>query len=447
MTWIGRRPDLNHALSWRESGPPEIRLVFLRQMFTTEVNFQQLRRWATYAALNLFVVSVLGVILRYKAVFSLRMLDYKYLLQAHSHFAFSGWITTGLFVGLLHILHASGVALSPVYRYQFWLNQLSSFGMLISFTCEGYGTISILFSSVSILFSYWFAIRYLLDSRTAPWPRLVTYCVRLALLFLVLSSAGPFLLAYNIAHATANMSFYYNAVYLYLHFQYNGWFTFGVLTLLLWHLSRRLPVSYHRLKAYFVLALGIACIPAYCLSLLWTAPPAWVWITGASAAGLQIASLVIFLIFLARNWRPCIDGISSTARKIWGLSLAAFIIKLSLQALSATPRLGGLAFSHRSVIIAYLHLVVLGFVSFMLLGFYLSHGLVSGQRTVSKTGQALFVAGVVANEIVLVTQSLLQFHSVVWLAAGYYLLGAAVVMSAGAMLFSVSGLANNQSSL
>src|SRR5690242_20438517 len=124
-------------------------------MFSIERSLPQLRRWVIYAAINLFIVSVLGVALRYKATFAFPVLDYKYLLNAHSHFAFSGWITTALFAALLYILTASGVRLSPVYRYQFWLNQLSSFGMLVSFTCQGYGTVSIIFSSLSVLFSYW----------------------------------------------------------------------------------------------------------------------------------------------------------------------------------------------------------------------------------------------------------------------------------------------------
>ena len=193
-----------------------------------------LRRWVIYAAINLFIVSLLGVLLRYKAVFGMPVPDYNYLLHAHSHFAFSGWVTTALFAGLLHILAESGVRLSRAYRYQFWLNQLSSFGMLASFIVQGYGPVSIVFSSLSVVFSYWFALSYWRDAKNATWPPVVRRAIGFALFYLVLSSLGPFLLAYSMSHHLGDRAFYYNAIYLYLHFQYNGWFTFGVLALFLW---------------------------------------------------------------------------------------------------------------------------------------------------------------------------------------------------------------------
>jgi len=416
-------------------------------MSSIERSLPQLRRWVIYAAVNLFIVSVLGVALRYKATFAFPVLDYKYLLNAHSHFAFSGWITTALFAALLYILTASGVRLSPVYRYQFWLNQLSSFGMLVSFTCQGYGTVSIIFSSLSVLFSYWFAARYLYDMRKASWPRLVRRCVQMALLFLVLSSASPYLLAYSMSHHVGSLSFYYNAIYLYLHFQYNGWFTFGVMTLFCWSLFRYrspaggssadVPLASQTLLRVFVWLMGIACIPAYCLSLLWTDPPAWVWIISILAVVLQVAALIALFVFLVRN-RPRWPGrVHVSVRNLRALSLAAFTIKLLLQALSVIPSLGSLAFSHRSVIIGYLHLVVLGFITFMLLSFFISQGLLTLRTGTARTGLLLFISGVVLNELLLLIQSLLQFSSLVWEAAGYYLLGAALVMSVGAL--SVSG--------
>lgn len=414
-------------------------------MFTGDKAFSQLRRWVVYASINLFIVSVLGVALRYKASFAFPVLDYKYLLNAHSHFAFSGWITTALFAALLYILTASGVTLSPAYRYQFWLNQLSSFGMLVSFTCQGYGTVSIIFSSLSVLFSYWFSVRYLYDSRKASWPPLVRRCVQLALLFLVLSSTGPYLLAYSMSHHIGSMSSYYNAIYLYLHFQYNGWFSFGVIALFFWSVNRYGPPvrewpvrpAGESLGRAFVWLMGIACIPAYCLSLLWTDPPEWVWVISTVAVLLQAAALIVLLVFLIRTNRQWSGHLPVITRNMWALSLAAFAIKLSLQALSVIPRLGSLAFSHRPVIIAYLHLVVLGFVTFLLLGFFISQGLLAHRTRVVRTGLLLFTGGVILNEFLLLIQSLLQFSSLNWVSAGYYLLGAALAMSVGA--FSISG--------
>ena len=49
-------------------------------------------KWLRISLFNLMLVAFLGMILRYKILFSLPFLDQKHLLHAHSHFAFSGWV-------------------------------------------------------------------------------------------------------------------------------------------------------------------------------------------------------------------------------------------------------------------------------------------------------------------------------------------------------------------
>lgn len=93
--------------------------------------------------------------------------------------------------------------------------------------------------ALSVLFSYWFAYHYWHDLGKSSLPGVVKECMRGALVFLVLSSMGPFLLAYSMSHNVGEMQFYYNAIYLYLHFQYNGWFTFGVMGLFFFAANRQ----------------------------------------------------------------------------------------------------------------------------------------------------------------------------------------------------------------
>lgn len=403
----------------------------------------------------------------------LPVLQYNYLLHAHSHFAFSGWVTTALFTGLLYIAQASGYTLSRRYHYQFWLNQLSSFGMLASFIAGGYGTVSIIFSSLSVVFSYWFAFSYWRDARTISWPPALRRAIQFALFYLVLSSLGPYLLAYSMSYAVGNRAFYYNAIYLYLHFQYNGWFTFGVIALLGWWAFRagagggtgRHDIGGHdggggatggsatgggdtgrrglegsRKAQAFVSLLGIACLPAHCLSLLWTNPPAWIWIIAVLSVFLQLAAGVTLILLVARYHRKKPAALPFAVKTTWCLSLAAFGIKLILQALSAVPSLGNLAFGHRSVIIAYLHLVQLGFVTLSLPGFFISQGLLDLHRRTAKAGLTVFTCGVLFNEFVLLVQSFLQLFSRVWTGAGYWLFGAALLLCAGALLLSAAQL-------
>ena len=390
-----------------------------------------LRKWARLCLLNLFIVSILGVLLRYKGALYMPFLNYQYLVNAHSHFAFSGWVTTALLTALVYFLHRSGVRISPSYRWIFRLNQVSSFGMLISFTWEGYAAVSITFSALSVMVSYWFAFRHWRDLRGTSAPRPVVVSIRLALFFLILSSSGPYLLAYCMSHGIGNRAFYFNAIYLYLHFQYNGWFSFAVLALLFWVLfDKGFPVD-KRQAGWAIGLMGAACAPAYCLSLLWTAPPLWVWIAAAIAAAAQLAGLFLLAGILWNSLAAWKGRLAPIVNVLWVISLTAFAIKIILQAGSVVPALGHFAFSFRPVIIAYLHLVLLGFITLFLVGFFASAGLFDIRRTVDKIGLAVFVMGVFANEGFLLLQSLLAVAGDAWTVAPYYLLGAALCIFAG----------------
>ena len=77
-----------------------------------------LRKWLVISFLNLMVVAILGVILRYKIAFYLPFIQQKHFLHSHSHFAFSGWLTQTLFVLLVHYLGLKkGESVITKYRW------------------------------------------------------------------------------------------------------------------------------------------------------------------------------------------------------------------------------------------------------------------------------------------------------------------------------------------
>ncbi|HEV2355972.1 MAG TPA: hypothetical protein VGR89_17100 [Puia sp.] len=392
---------------------------------------RMLQTWARISVTNLFVLSLLGAALRYKAAFSLPAVNYKYLLNAHSHFAFTGWATTVIYTVLVYMLGQSGVRLSRGYRHLFRLNQISAYAMLICFSWQGYGTASIVASALSVLVSYGFVILYWLDMARTSWPRAVRYGVQLALVFLVLSSAGPFLLVYSMSHA-AGMAFYYNSIYLFLHFQYNGWFSFSAIAAFFWMTRMygwELP---RRATARLVVLMGVACVPAYCLSLLWTDPPFWIWAVAGCAALVQLAALRILLVVVWRgNGSGAAPDLPASVRILWTISLVALVMKLVLQGLSAIPAVGRLAFGYRPVIIAYLHLVLLGFISIFFLGLLLAARLVNVSSAMGRAGLLAFVSGVIVNEIFLTIQSLAGYAGHGWETSVYWLFGVALWMAIG----------------
>jgi len=362
------------------------------------------RRWMLMSLLNFLLVALVGILLRYKAAFSMPSVDYKYLLNAHSHFAFSGWVTTALFTALVYILSRSGVEIGRAYIYMFRLLQVSSFGMLLSFPVQGYGAVSIFFSSLGMVFSWWFAWRYNKDMQHSTLRPLVRKWIGASLFFYVLSGVGPLLLGYCMVYH-AGQTVYFNSVYLFLHFQYNGWFSFALAGLLFYVAGRYVAVFDGNMGTWLFRLLAMSCIPAYCLSVLWMAPPRWVVALAVWAAAVQGLALVIFM-WLTWSSRHRWHGMSRALKWLWGFSGAAWAIKIVLQGLTVIPAAGDFAFGFRPVIIAYLHLVMLVFVSLFLVGFFLQEKLLDSRPGSLKRGLVVFTSGVLLNETFLLWDAL-----------------------------------------
>ena len=117
--------------------------------------------WLRISFINLLIISILGVVLRYKIAFPLHFIDQKKLLHGHSHFAFSGWITQTIMVLLFYTLskylHEN---LFTRYKLFLWVNLITAYGMLIAFPIQGYGFVSISFSTLSVLNGFVFTIYF-----------------------------------------------------------------------------------------------------------------------------------------------------------------------------------------------------------------------------------------------------------------------------------------------
>ena len=111
--------------------------------------------WLKISIINLLLVAVLGLLMRYKIGFEFPFLDQKHLQHSHSHFAFSGWISHTLMVLMIGFLekriNITDTQFIKKYNFLLIANLICSYGMLISFILQGYGLISILFSPFSIV--------------------------------------------------------------------------------------------------------------------------------------------------------------------------------------------------------------------------------------------------------------------------------------------------------
>lgn len=400
-------------------------------------------KWLTIALINLAVVASLGVVLRSKILFSMPWIDFKFILNAHSHFAFAGWITICLFTLMTYEILPEKVSARPVYPYLLTGLLLTAVGMLLSFPLEGYGLFSIIFSTLFIFVTYafsWVLVKDILKSTVNKSVQLL--CV-ISLIALCVSSLGPFTLAYMMATHSTNVLLYRDAIYSYLHLQYNGFFMLGIFALFINHFIYKCDAGAQVKAKRFAIALSLSLLPTLFLSYLWHYPNAAVRTVAILGCILLVVVLVLFRI-LIRALPQIIGEINPFAKVIGALSMFAFMLKTTLQLGTVFPAIGNEVFSNRAVIIGYLHLVMLGFVTLYLLAYLVQIKYFHIGNRLTKTGIIVFVAAVIINELILMTQGMAEMMMKNSLLYPWLLLGAAIGLLAGAAAISIAAIISSK---
>jgi len=394
-------------------------------------------RWIKISIFNFTLLALLGSILRYKIAFSLPFIDQKHLLHAHSHFAFAGWVSQILMCLFLYALKKDTIEWeNKIKKFEkiFFLNLITAYGMLISFAIQGYALYSIIFSTASIFVSYWFAVSVLpliKESNIHPITKKYFYA---SLLFNVLSSIGPFSLAFMMVSHMANQDYLLGAVFYYLHFQYNGWFLFVIFGTL------NEQIAQHTDNFEFKRNFNVLLIAAI-MTLFLSVP----WIDKQNMLGIVIFAIVImqFLVFISflrntteGNGPPLLlnNKIKIPLKRIVTF---AILIKGILQVLILVPSLDQYAFGLRPVIIAYLHLVLIGVVSFYIFHYLIRERILLMSKNLNK-GLLIFLFGFILNEIVLVLQGLSWLNIVGLPLTNETLFLAAILMFVGLIVVTTS---------
>jgi hypothetical protein len=401
-----------------------------------------IRFWVRISLFNFIIVALLGVTLRYKIAFYLPFVDQKHLLHAHSHFAFTGWVTQVLMAIMVYYLSSQNEDVFRKYKSLLYANLATAYGMLLSFPFEGYGAVSITFSTLSIFVSYWFAIKYWRDLNRLPNKTVTQLWFKAATLFSAISSLGAFALAYMMATKTIHQNWYLASTYFFLHFQYNGWFLFACAGIFNWIINRE-KINVPAAKTIFWL-FAIACVPAYFLSALWLPMNLAVYITVVMAACLQTVGWIIFVSQVFPRLKALGKTLNPLSKWLLGLSSAALTIKLLLQLGSTVPLLSDLAFGFRPIVIGYLHLVLLAVTSLFIIGALCYFKVLTTNNTL-KIGVITLITCVFLNELLLMVQgtAAMSYNNVPY--TNEMLFCVAVIMFCGIVTMNLSYSKRNSS--
>ncbi len=341
------------------------------------------------------IVALLGGIMRLFVLVDVPA-TYRFLVHTHSHIALLGWVYIAL-TTLLYKLYLEKENTARAYRRIFWFTQITIAGMLVTFPLQGYALFSIVFSTLFLIASYFFA--WLFFTKTSfPTKQLFSYkLVKSSLVFMVLSSLGPWALG-AIMNTLGSTSIWYKlAIYFYLHFQYNGWFILALLGVLFYFLERFGLFEKTAHHKQWLWLLNSSVVLTLFLSVLWIKPPVFVYILAGIGAVLQGVAFIVLFLWLVPVWndfsKKLAPGVS------WMLLWAGIllVLKIDMQLLSAIPYVAMLAYHTPDFVIGYLHLVFLGVVSISLFAFLKQNSLLHIPASVFK----FFVVAFILTETLL----------------------------------------------
>jgi hypothetical protein len=404
--------------------------------FLRPENFQ--RSWMRWAFGFFFIASLLGLLMRAFTVVEVPLVEYLYILHAHSHVALLGWGFMMLIGGIAFSLYNREEQVK-VFGWLFILAIISVLGMLFSFPVQGYGAVSIGFSTLHIFVSYGFAYKILLRIHQLE-KTTGTKLIRLAIIFMLISTVGLWALGPIISQLGRMHELYFMSIQWFLHFQLNGWFVLGVLGLVvLYYESQGHTLQLPEWKLYL---LALSVVLTYALAVTWAEPSVWAFQVNGVAVILQLLAYSWFVLPLFK----LLDKLILSLAGSWLLraALTSLVLKGLLQALLVLPQIAVMSYTIRMYVIGFLHLVLLGIMSLGLGSLAVAKGWIPDTR-LTRAGWLSLFAGFVLSEGLLFLQGTLIWGKLGFLAQYYlWLFLASILFPIGLALLLISLFTSSQ---
>lgn len=356
-------------------------------------------------------------------------LPYTNMLHGHSHLAILGWAFLGAFIIFLSVYWRTIRQRKQAIVLTITLIIISLL-MFAAFIYQGYGVISIIMSSIHIFVEYWAAVFILQQLKIQHnVPKSGLLFIKASLLTLVISSLGPFSLGYISANGMKDSIFFDVAIYFYLHFQYNGWlylFLVGMFIILLHSKKIIIRSSFISYGFWFYL---ISLFPSYFSSILWVDLGKYSMIFAAIGSIGQWIGVIFTLLAFKAIRRELDHHFSKFTLTCLYITFFLLLLKSTMELGLISPALANLIYHTRSIVIGYLHLTLLGFVSIFILAQYQMLNIITS-KWLSILGFSIFFTGFLLNELLLFSQGLIQ-----WLNFPRWEFDAGILLIASILLF------------
>lgn len=365
--------------------------------------------------------SILGFIIRLLPLQNIIPNSYfNGLLQSHSHTGFLGWVFLIIYILLLNRFGKPNLFSQRKSQVILIVLSVFIFGMTLSFPFTGYGFLSISFLTLFLLFSY-YSLYYLYKHIDDLYKNSISYKFLIAaILFYLLSSISPWLLGPIIAKGYKKTPLYYNDIFFYLHFLYNGFITFSIISLYFIEIelkkTKKLNLKSNLKNAFIYLSIGT--VLNYSSSLLWNKPSIIVFVI----AFISTILLLVGIYFLTKEYTILFNEKNKLFRFLFLTTISMFLFKNILMLFQSFPKFAELSYHLKSqFIIGYIHLVTLGFISSFIISYLIHHKMLSKSITLN-IGILSFIIGYYSTEIILFTQGIFLWNNLSILSSSYSLL-------------------------
>ena len=389
-----------------------------------------LKKHSTIALGYFLLIAFLGVVLRLFPIVSIPS-NYKFLVHTHSHVALLGWVYTALST-IIFKQYLQNSNINKKYNRIFWFTQVTIVGMLISFPFTGYAFFSILFSTLFLVSSYMFAWLVFRFTPTELKQRSSYKFIRIALWYMIISSLGPWMLGIIMQTSGQGSSVYKNAIYFYLHFQYNGWFIIAVIGIFIFILEQNAILFTKKVFNNFYWLLNGGVIATFFISILWMNPPLFINSLSAIGSIFQLIAFGLLLKLIKINKSKLSSIFSPFLVNILKISAVLFLLKLILQLTVCIPFIADVVSYNVDFVIGYIHWVFLGVVSIPILTFLFHYQLAIKSKALFK----LYLLGFILIEILIFYKGTLNWFKLNIINNYYHYLA----ISSGIILIALFGI-------
>lgn len=329
------------------------------------------RKWMSGALILFFLVSILGLLMRYVVFAASPFLPFNHILHAHSHTALLGF-------GFLFLLGAFlFVVIEGRFNVRYFARLagayfIATLGMGISFLYQSYGAISITFSTIVMILAYVMVFAFLKTYRKHASDR-QNPLIRWSLYWFIISSLGIWVLGPTAAILSKSHHLYFLSIQFFLHFQFNGFFTFAALGLILFAFGDYDTAGTASKSG--LLLLNISLLLTYFLSVTFVHKDGLFFAFNSAGVALQFVAYILLLKPTIKSIRSPFSG-PVWVKWILYAGIIFIITKVLVQGIVMIPSMAVLSYSIREFIIGYIHLILLGATTFTVAGILLKYNVI-----------------------------------------------------------------------